>query len=126
MIDCTNCSREKLSNTDLLFEVLDKFPEKMGAAKTMPPYIFKYNGSAPNEWGLSGIVLLADSHITIHTFPDKEHVFVDIFSSKDFDANLAVSYMTNIFGAKDHKLHSSAKNAEFPRAKNFDPIIYAN
>ena len=89
MLDCYGCPREKLGDMDLIFNTLDTFPPKIGMNKIMPPYVFKYVGKVPEDWGISGVVLIAESHISIHTFPDKDHAFIDIFSCKDFDTDYA-------------------------------------
>lgn len=117
MLDCYGCNKEKLSDMDMIFDTLDKFPAKIGMRKIMPPYVFKYHGVVPDEWGVSGVVLIAESHITIHTFPDKQHAFIDIFSCKEFDTNYAINYMTNLFEAKEHEIQLSSRGSEFPRVK---------
>jgi S-adenosylmethionine decarboxylase len=117
MLDCYGCNKEKLSDMDMIFDTLDKFPAKIGMHKIMPPYVFKYHGVVPDEWGVSGVVLIAESHITIHTFPDKQHAFIDIFSCKEFDTNYAINYMNNLFEAKEHEIQLSSRGSEFPRTK---------
>ena len=108
-LDCYGCPREKLTDMDLIFEALDKFPKKIGMTKIMSPYVFKYHGSAPEDWGISGMVLIAESHITIHTFPEKEHVFIDVFSCREFDASFAAVYMIDLFGATAHEVQLSSR-----------------
>lgn len=115
MVDCYDCNKEKLSDIDLIFNALDKFPQKIGMTKIMPPYVFKYQGSVPEDWGISGVVLIAESHITIHTFPDKLHAFIDIFSCKDFDTAPATAFMIDLFEAANYDVQLSPRGVEFPR-----------
>lgn len=115
MLDCYGCSKEKLSDMDLIFNTLDKFPAQIGMTKIMPPYVFKYQGSVTEDWGLSGVVLIAESHITIHTFPDKLHAFIDIFSCKDFDTAPATAHMIDLFEAKNYDVQLSSRGVEFPK-----------
>jgi S-adenosylmethionine decarboxylase len=117
MLDCYGCNKEKLSDLDLIYDTLDKFPTKIGMNKIMPPYVFKYQGAVPEDWGVSGVVLIAESHITIHTFPDKDHAFIDIFSCKPFDTDYAMNYMINLFEAKEHEISLCARGSEFVRTK---------
>ncbi len=74
--------------------------------KIMPPYVFKYHGKVPEDWGVSGFVLIAESHISIHTFPDRGYLSLDIFSCKEFDHDQAVAYATELFGIDRHETQS--------------------
>lgn len=118
IINCYDCDETKLSDMDGIAAALDIFPQKIGMDKIMPPYVFKFSGNNPQESGITGIVLLADSHVTIHTFPEKKHAFIDIFSSRDFDANLAITFMNNLFSAKEHEVEIFSRTHHFERVKN--------
>jgi len=115
MLNCYGCPKEKLTDIGLVFDTLDSFPEKIGMAKLMPPYVFKYHGADPEEWGVSGVVLIAESHMTIHTFPHKQHAFIDIFSSRDFNTTEAAAYMVELFKAASHEVELSSRGLELPR-----------
>ncbi|MCX5749483.1 MAG: adenosylmethionine decarboxylase [Candidatus Saganbacteria bacterium] len=115
MIDCYGCNKEKLSDMDLIFDTLDKFPDTIKMTKIMPPYVFKYQGVVPEDYGISGVVLIAESHITIHTFPEKQHAFIDIFSCKDFDTAPATAFMIDLFEAANYDVQLSSRGMEFPR-----------
>ena len=81
----------------------------------MPPYAFKYHGKVPDDWGLSGFVLIAESHISIHTFPERNYLSLDIFSCKGFDYQQAVDYATECFGIARHEINLLDRGLEFPR-----------
>ncbi len=114
MVDCYGCNKEKLSDIDLIFNALDTMPEQIGMTKIMPPYVFKYQGAVPEDWGVSGVVLITESHITIHTFPDKLHAFIDIFSCKDFDTAPATAFVIDLFEAANYDVQLSTRGMEFP------------
>lgn len=48
------------------------------------PQAYPWPGTADRE-ALSAVCFLAESSITVHCHPEREFVFVDIFSCKDFD-----------------------------------------
>jgi S-adenosylmethionine decarboxylase len=58
----------------------------MGMTKITQPNVLRYTGSKPEDWGVSGIVMIAESHLAVHTFPARGLIWADIFSCKDFDA----------------------------------------
>jgi S-adenosylmethionine decarboxylase len=84
----------------------------------MPPFVLKYSGLKPEDWGLSGFVLIAESHISIHTFPEKKFVSVDIFSCKAFDAELAASYFKKAFDMTKVETNMLDRGTEFPKEIN--------
>jgi S-adenosylmethionine decarboxylase len=42
------------------------------------------------DWGISGFVFIAESHIGVHTFVERNYVNIDVFSCKDFDTEKAI------------------------------------
>ena len=116
MLDGSGCDRSKLEDMSLISSVLDGLPDAIGMTKIMPPYVFRYSGAVPEDWGVSGIVLIAESHISIHTFPDKGYLSVDIFSCKDFDVEFATDYLVRTFGIKDVEQQLLQRGREFPRS----------
>ena len=50
------------------------------------------------DGGVSGVVLLAESHISIHTWPERNYAAVDIFMCGDCDPEKAIPILQNGFG----------------------------
>jgi S-adenosylmethionine decarboxylase len=114
-LDGYDCSPAKLANLDVIYEFLDHCPDLITMTKIMPPYVFKYQAQVPEDWGVSGFVLIAESHISVHTYPEKAYLSLDIFSCKDFDHQKAVAYATELFGIGRHELNLLNRGQEFPR-----------
>jgi S-adenosylmethionine decarboxylase len=49
------------------------------------PQVSKYVEPELGNEGVSGFVLLEESHISIHVFPSQSYVNIDVFSCGDFD-----------------------------------------
>jgi S-adenosylmethionine/arginine decarboxylase-like enzyme len=109
MLDCYGCSRDKLADRDFILRVLNSLPDKIKTTKVNSPQVFECRWGEEEERGISGIVKIASSHISIHTFPDKNHAFVDVFSSKMFDLDSTRAELLEMFGAHDHKIRVSGK-----------------
>lgn len=90
IIDGFGSNSKLLESEELLYQLLDDYPAQIGMTKVAPPQVFRYVGSKPEDWGISGFVLIAESHISIHTFPERGYVNIDIFSCKDFDSEQAI------------------------------------
>ena len=46
-----------------------------------------------DENGISGIVLIKESHIAIHTYEERKTLFLDIFSCKAFEEKTVISIL---------------------------------
>jgi len=102
-IDGYGSDVEKLRDRDLLYEFLDIYPAALGMTKITEPKVLAYVGKVPEDWGLSGFVVIAESHISVHTFPDRLYINVDIFSCKQFDVCKALEDVKRVFALRDVK-----------------------
>jgi len=58
-----------------------------------------------NPFGISGVVVIAESHLTIHTWPEYRYAAVDIFSCGDvLQPEIAASYLVEQFVAERHSI----------------------
>jgi len=116
MVDGYKGNYSKLASVETITNFLDTLPEKIGMTKIMPPYVFKYDGGdKPEDWGVSGFVIIAESHISIHTFPEKGYFSIDIFSCKDFNMDEALDFIKNYFETEDLEIRTTQRGTEFPR-----------
>lgn len=114
MMDGYGCDRAVLEDIKFIYDFLDEYPDQMDMTKIMPPYVFRYNGSVPEDWGISGFVLIAESHISIHTFPDKQYLSLDMFSCKPFDTDEAVETVRRHFKMQKYEKRVLDRGQEFP------------
>ena len=89
IIDGYGSNPRLLQDEEYICQLLDTYPSRIGMTKISAPTVFRYVGSKPEDWGVSGLVFIAESHISIHTFVERSYVNIDIFSCKDFDAEQA-------------------------------------
>ena len=47
--------------------------------------------------GVSGVVVLAESHISIHTWPERSFAAIDLFMCGDCDPNLSIPILRRAF-----------------------------
>ncbi len=62
-----------------------------------------------NPHGVSGVVVVEESHLAVHTWPEHNYAAVDYFSCGEVDCDAAVRYLT------EHLLPSRVETKEVPR-----------
>jgi len=115
-IDASFCNRKKLTEQSLVYDILNNLPEKLGMHKMTLPQVVKWMDPGAKIPGISGFVMIAESHISIHTFPEKEYVFIDLFSCKGFDVESAVKLLVDAFGSKKYTKNVVDRGLDFPRS----------
>jgi S-adenosylmethionine decarboxylase len=115
VFDGHRCPVARLSDLDGLYALLDRLPVQIGMTKIMPPYVFRHGPAGRPLAGLSGFVLIAESHISVHTFPGQGFVNVDVFSCEHFDAGVVLGALKKTFapGRVEWKLFDRGR--EFPK-----------
>jgi len=102
-----------ISDKDLIRTFLTECPDQIKMTKISEPQIITYKGPIPGDWGISGIVLIAESHISIHTFPDRLFFNIDIFSCKDFDVDLVIEQIQHNFSVNQMKTRILDRGIEY-------------
>lgn len=81
--------------------VVDRFLVSLVGAIGMTVLVGPLVGieSGPPELaGVSGVVILLESHAAIHTYPAVGEAFLDVFSCRPFDAGAAATVLQAYFG----------------------------
>lgn len=110
------CDKKLLGDLSHCYKVLDKFPDHIKMTKIMPPHVQQDLEAPHPKWGISGVVIIAESHIAFHTFPEDNFIALDVFSCKDFDVEKAVSFIVKGFKAQDYKHNIFARGEHYPRS----------
>ncbi len=55
--------------------------------------------------GVSGTLLIAESHLSVHTWPEARYVAVDIFTCGGLDPRGGFRLLAEAFGAKGTRMH---------------------
>ncbi len=115
MLDLNDCDVELLKDLDHCASILNDLPDHIGMTKITQPYCFRYSGLVPEDEGITGMVIIAESHISIHTFPIKGYAFIDVFSCRDFDVDEARDYLIKAFKSQDPQTFVTERGLKFPR-----------
>lgn len=115
MVDGYGSEQDKLTDINYIYDFLSNYPSEIEMTKIMPPYVFRYSGVRPEDWGISGFVLIAESHISIHTFPEKLYLSLDIFSCKEFNGQKAIEDVKRLFSLEKIEIRNLERGLEFPK-----------
>ncbi|MEM5790730.1 MAG: adenosylmethionine decarboxylase [Candidatus Aenigmatarchaeota archaeon] len=116
-LDLYGCNEEKLSDINFIYKILDELPEFMEMHKISHPQVVLHKGN-PNSFdkgGISAFILIAESHISIHTFIGYGFASIDVFSCKPFDKEKIKNYLVKIFEAKKAEENFIERGKEFPK-----------
>jgi S-adenosylmethionine decarboxylase len=98
------CNIEKLNNMSFIEQTFVDAALKAGAEVRE----VAFHKFAPH--GVSGVVIISESHLTIHSFPEHGYASIDVYTCGDrIDPNVASNYIAEALGA------STSEVIEVPR-----------
>jgi S-adenosylmethionine decarboxylase proenzyme len=86
---CTPC----LDDQELVEQLLCRVARDAGA-EILHSWSHKFVPS-----GVSAIVAIAESHLSIHTWPEEQYAAVDFYSCGEIDTSQACEYLSHYLGA---------------------------
>lgn len=88
MIDCYKANEIRLNDLMGINSLIDEIVASLNLPAVMPPFLLPYYYAKDSaDDGISAFVILEGGHITFHTFPHRECVFIDLMCDGYFDAN---------------------------------------
>ncbi len=74
----------RLGDPEVVRAWLDELPDVLGMDKLIEPCLIEVGRrNAKDPGGITGFVLIAQSHLSIHTFPRRRFVSADIFTCQN-------------------------------------------
>jgi len=114
MIECFECDAGILADKDKITLFLEDLPSKIGMRALEKPRIVYYAGNGSwDKGGVTGFVLITESHISIHTFPKEGFFTADVYSCKEFDSSMVVSLFKEYFKSSRERVQVAKRELEF-------------
>ena len=118
LLELYRCDCEKLNDESFLRCTLNR-ASKLANATVLNLISHKFEPQ-----GVTGIALLAESHISIHTWPESNYSAVDIFTcGKNMMPELASQYLIDSLMAKEHSLRIIERNPHSSVTKKIRPVV---
>jgi S-adenosylmethionine decarboxylase len=116
-IDGYDGSPEILNNKKVVFKCLEELPELLKMKKLNKPQVCvapESKGKDPGGW--SGFVVIAESHISIHTFPARKFVSADVYTCRDgLNKEFIVNYFKEKFKLQDVEVNFIKRGTKYPK-----------
>ncbi|WP_299460970.1 adenosylmethionine decarboxylase [uncultured Microscilla sp.] len=88
LVEFYGCPEEVMKDNHLIEKVMNEAAEASGAT------IVGSHFHTFNPYGVSGVIVIAESHFTVHTWPEYGYAAIDIFTcGETIDNLLAFDYM---------------------------------
>ena len=105
LLELYRCDNDKLNDESFLRCTLNR------AAKLAKARVLNLISNKFEPQGVTAIALLAESHISIHTWPESNYSAVDIFTcGQNMLPELASQYLIEAFKAEEHFLRVIKRN----------------
>lgn len=115
MIDLYGCSPTLLEDEPLLRQVLADYPDRIGMERVSPVVLSHIKTSNPLDEGMSGFVIIATSHVSLHAWPSYGMLNLDVFSCEDFSVEEVVRFAATTFQATDVEINTVERATRSPR-----------
>lgn len=111
-INLLDCSHVLMTNTEEMELFLSKLVSFIdmtlineSLVKSKNPHAFLYNPSDKDEidYGVTGIAILAESHIACHAWPNRNLLNVVITSCKEYDSKITALWVASYCKSKLYK-----------------------
>ena len=105
LLELYRCDYEKLNDESFLRCTLNN------AAKLANAKVLNLISNKFEPQGITAIALLAESHLSIHTWPEAKYSAVDIFTcGKNMKPNISCEYLIQALMAEEHLLRIINRN----------------
>jgi S-adenosylmethionine decarboxylase len=116
MIDGYDAPHHLLDSDDYLRKLLDWLPGAIGMTIISEPKIVRVGPmNKKDSGGISGFVMIAESHISFHTFPSRNFVTLDLYTCQgDIDRQKTVALLKRVFEIKDADVFIQDRGLRYP------------
>ncbi len=115
-LDGYRCSSGTLNNRKKVEKFLNLLVRRLRMRKLFGPKIIRAPGNGKKDpGGWSGFVVIQESHFSVHTFPKRKFVSIDIYSCRDFDWQKAAQLCKKFFGARALETNVIVRGRRYPQ-----------
>lgn len=116
MFDGYGANPKLLENIDRLTELLHTIPRDMGMHAIAEPLVVEVGPkNRKDPGGISGFVMIAESHISFHTFPNRGFITADVYTCQnEMDTEKLTKLFIESFGITDFETTVVPRGTRYP------------
>lgn len=85
LLDLYGCDMQALRSMEIFYRALGRIARAVGFTPLQfPEVVIVEDKEDCTKWGLSGVLLFAESHVTLHSWPEKQFLMCDLTGCKEF------------------------------------------
>ncbi len=118
MIDGYFAKGSAMSDKNEFRSLLKSLPEELDMHAICEPVVVEAGPNCIKDpGGLSGFVMIAESHISFHTFPARGFVTIDLYTCQnDTDTESICSRLIEAFGICEAEIYVQERGQRYPAA----------
>lgn len=118
MLDAYGSDPKRLNDMKLVYRFLKELPDLIEMKRLGLPIVYDADASATGKdpGGITGVVIIAESHISIHTFAKKGFLTLDLYSCSNFESMVkaTVKFTKKTFSFKQYELQVIKRGLKYP------------
>jgi S-adenosylmethionine decarboxylase len=100
ILDCSGCDESKMKNRDNVYHWISNLVEDIDMEPIGEPRIEYTAEHDENKAGFTVVQVIVTSSITAHFIDKLGHIYLDVFSCKEFDQSIIEKSVKNYFDAE--------------------------
>ncbi len=105
LLELYDCPAELLSDPNFIDKKMNE------AAREMEASIVESNFHHFNPLGVSGVIIIKESHLTIHTWPEYGYAAIDIFTCGKIYMERGIDFLIEALNAKSSEVKKMGRGA---------------
>lgn len=101
ILDCSKCDAEAITNPETLKEFSNTLVNEIQMVKYGEPQILHFGHNEPHLAGWTVLQFIETSNILCHFCDNTREGYLDIFSCKEFDQDIAISVVKRFFSPEE-------------------------
>jgi S-adenosylmethionine decarboxylase len=115
MIDAYMCDVGVLNDSQRLYQMMEEIVRLLDMHVLAPPYVIRaLDNGKKDPGGWTGFTIIAESHISFHSFVKRRFITLDVYSCKAFDTEKVREYLEEFLGTRDMDVYVQERGKRYP------------